>query len=58
MRSTEAAITETGRKVLAGEASNVAPNGIEDWVGGVRLCARKGSPWFFDGETLVPGGAA
>jgi hypothetical protein len=24
----------------------------------VRLSARAGSPWFFDGETLVPGGAA
>ncbi len=58
MRSVEAAITETGQKVLAGVANYVALNGIDDWVGGVHLKARSGSPWVFDGETLVPGRVA
>ncbi len=58
MRFVEAAITETGRKVLAGEANHVSLNGIDDWVGGVHLKARRGSPWLFDGRTLVPGDMA
>ncbi len=58
IRSTEAATTETGRKVLAGKANHVDLNGIDDWVGGVHLKARSGSPWLFDGQTLVTGNAA
>lgn len=58
MRSTEATIAKTGRSVLAGEANHVALNGIDDWVGGVHLKAHSGSPWLFDGQTLVPGNAA
>jgi hypothetical protein len=57
MRFTEAAITELGQRVLAGEANHVALNGIDDWVGGVRLSSRAGRLWVFHGETLVPGGA-
>ena len=58
IRSADAAITETGRMVLAGEANHAVLNGIDDWVGGVHLKARSGSPWLFDGKTLVPGSAA
>lgn len=58
MRFVEAAVNETGQKVLAGEANHVALNGIDDWVGGVHLQARSGSPWLFDGQTLVPGDTA
>ena len=58
MRSIEATITETGRQVLAGEANHVALNGIDDWAGGVHLKGRSGSPWLFDGQTLVPGDTA
>ncbi len=57
MRFVEAAITDLGQKALVGEANFVALNGIDEWVGGVHLSARAGSPWVFDGETLVPGGA-
>ena len=58
IRFVEATITEMGRKVLAGKANHVALNGIDDWVGGVHLKARSGSPWLFDGQTLVPGDTA
>ncbi len=58
IRSTEAAITEMGRMVLAGEANRVALNGIDDWVGGVHPKARSGSHWLSDGETLIPGHTA
>jgi hypothetical protein len=55
MRFTEAAITELGQGVLAGEANHVALNGIDEWVGGVHLSARGVSPWVYDGDTPVPG---
>jgi len=55
MRFVEATITETGQRALDGEANFVALNGIDDWVGGVHLRADTGSPWAFDGATLVPG---
>ena len=57
LRATEAAITKTGQEALDGAAHFVALNGIDEWVGGVRLNSRRGSPWLFDGETLVPGDA-
>ncbi|HET9216345.1 MAG TPA: DUF1835 domain-containing protein [Terriglobia bacterium] len=37
----ELAITETGRRVLAGEADHVKLNGMDRWLGGVHLSAGK-----------------
>ena len=57
MRSTEVCLTEAGERVLAGTANAIALNGLDDWVGGVRLSATAGNIWLFDGTTLVPGDA-
>jgi len=45
------ALTDAGRRVLAGEADHVALNGVERWLGGVRLDAH--APWRWDGSRLV-----
>jgi len=52
MRRTEMAINQSGRDVLAGKASFIDLNGIDEWVGGVRLNADSGELWYFDGERL------
>jgi len=39
--SSTLAPTETGRRVLAGDADHIALNGIERWIGGVHLCGSK-----------------
>ncbi len=38
----EVRLTETGRKVLDGEADHVDLNGIDRWLGGVYLTEKKG----------------
>lgn len=38
----EAALTVFGRRVLAGEANHVLENGIDRWIGGVRLTTETG----------------
>ena len=43
-------LTETGRKVLAGELDRVAAIGIDRWLGGVHLAGR-GPMWRFDDAT-------
>jgi hypothetical protein len=43
-----AAITDAGRRVLAGEADGVELHGIDRWVGGTHLVS--GSVWRFDGN--------
>jgi hypothetical protein len=47
-------LTDTGARVLAGEADQVALNGIDRWIGGVHLQGRH-TPWRWDDgtETLV-----
>lgn len=55
IRTTGAVLTATGEAVLNGETNFVALNGIDDWVGGMRLSSRAGNLWFFDGKTLVQG---
>lgn len=57
MRSTEVRLTDAGERVIAGNANAIALNGLDDWVGGVRLNAAAGNIWLFDGTTLVPGDA-
>jgi hypothetical protein len=46
-------LTDFGRAVRAGQASQVAVNGIDDWVGGVHLRAAKGSPWYRRNGTII-----
>ena len=55
MRHTEVAITDAGRRVLSGEDNFVTLNGVEDWIGGVKISSVEGRLWLFDGTTLVPG---
>lgn len=49
-------LTEAGRAFLAGERHALAENGIDRWVGGVRLSSRAGRIWYRDGSgQLVQG---
>ena len=47
MRDTGVRITAAGRRVLAGEDDHVALNGVDRWIGGVRLSGRS-VPWRWD----------
>ena len=47
---TPLALTSPGRAVLAGEADQVALNGIDRWIGGVHLSGRE-APWRWDEGT-------
>ena len=51
--ATTAALTDAGREVLAGRASAIALNGLDDWVGGVHLQSSVGPLWFRHGATLM-----
>ena len=53
MRDCRVTLTPFGEKVLAGEASHVEVNGIDDWVGGVHLSSAADNVTFRDGESLV-----
>lgn len=46
-------ITATGREVLAGRADQVSLNGLDRWMGGVRLTPSR--YWRWTGSTLVRG---
>ena len=48
--STRLALTETGRRVLAGEADHVERNGLDRWIGGVHLHGRA-IEWRWDEAT-------
>jgi hypothetical protein len=43
-------LTDTGRRVLAGELDDVAINGIDRWIGGVHLTPE--NVWRWDGDTV------
>jgi hypothetical protein len=52
-RGTTIALTAFGDAILAGQASFVDTNGIDDWVAGVHLDSRAGCLWVHrDGELL------
>ncbi|HEY2549867.1 MAG TPA: hypothetical protein VGI64_04755 [Streptosporangiaceae bacterium] len=53
-RTTGVRLTDAGARVLAGEADQVALNGIARWIGGVQLRGRD-VPWRWDDgtETIV-----
>jgi hypothetical protein len=53
-RTTGVGLTGTGARVLAGEADQIALNGIDRWIGGVHLRGRH-VPWRWDDgtETIV-----
>jgi hypothetical protein len=53
MRQTTVELTDFGRDVLEGRASNYPSNPIEDWAGGVRLSSSEQRLWFRDGDRLV-----
>ena len=55
MRDTEVRLTDFGEKLLSGEANYVTVNGIDEWVGGIRLSSEKWLVWYRDGDTLVEG---
>jgi hypothetical protein len=55
IRGTEARLTRDGERFLSGELNFVDLNGIEDWVGGVRLDSRAGSVWFHRDKEIVRG---
>jgi hypothetical protein len=57
IHSTEAEITEFGREVLKGAASNYPANPIEDWAAGTKLSSAEGKVWFNDGGKLVRQGS-
>ena len=42
-------LTDTGVRVLAGEADQIALNGIDRWIGGVHLRGHH-IPWRWDGR--------
>lgn len=54
-RATVLRLTESGTRVLAGEADQISLNGIDRWIGGVHLQGRE-VPWRWDDSTkrLVP----
>ena len=52
-----AALTDAGRAVLAGRADAVALNGVDEWLGGVRL-EGPSAAWRWDGERIVAGDTA
>ena len=49
-RETSLRLTDTGARVLAGAADHVALNGIDRWIGGVRLHGRH-VPWRWNDAT-------
>ena len=49
-RTTRVRLTYTGARVLAGEADQIALNGIDRWIGGVHLEGRR-VPWRWDDGT-------
>jgi len=53
IRNTEATLTEFGKAVLKGEASNYPANPIDDWAAGTRLSSAEGQVWFNDGGKLI-----
>jgi hypothetical protein len=56
-RTTGVHLTGTGARVLAGQADQIALNGIDRWIGGVHLQGRH-VPWRWDDgtETIVDRG--
>ena len=54
-RATGVRLTDTGARVLAGEADQIAINGIDRWIGGVHLHGHH-VPWRWDDgtETIIP----
>jgi hypothetical protein len=55
IHSTEAVITDFGKGVLKGAASNYPANPIDDWAAGVKLSSADGTVWFNDGGKLIKG---
>lgn len=53
MRNTLVELTEFGKAVLEGRASNYPDNPIEDWAAGVKLSSSEGKLWFRDGDVLT-----
>ena len=53
-RSTSVRLTDSGARVLAGQADQVALNGIDRWIGGVHLRGQH-VPWRWDDgtETII-----
>jgi len=53
-RATGVRLTGTGERVLAGQADQIALNGIDRWIGGVHLQGHQ-VPWRWDDgtETIV-----
>ncbi len=51
-------LTETGERVLRGDADHVALNGVDRWVGGVHLVGRELRWRWDDGLEAIVGGAA
>jgi hypothetical protein len=53
-RATGVRLTDTGARVLAGQADQIARNGIDRWIGGVHLHGHH-VPWRWDDgtETIV-----
>jgi hypothetical protein len=54
-RATGVRLTDTGARVLAGQADQITLNGIDRWIGGVRLQGHH-VPWRWDDgtETIIP----
>ena len=53
-RTTGVRLTDTGARVLAGQADQIALNGIDRWIGGAHLQGHN-LPWRWDDgtETIV-----
>jgi hypothetical protein len=50
-----ATLTEFGEQVLAGSASYLPANAIDEWAGGVHLSSAAGRLWFNDGGKITRG---
>ena len=54
-RATRLRLTDTGARVLAGDADHVTLNGIDRWIGGVHLRGRHVRWRWDDGTETIAG---
>jgi hypothetical protein len=54
LERTRVRLTPLGEEVLAGRASFLAGNALDEWVGGVHLSTAHRQVWFDDESSSVP----
>lgn len=53
MKDTKVELTQIGVQILEGEQNNIELNGIDDWVGGIRISSKSGKLWWREGKKLI-----